>query len=111
MQTGNLYSNASPPQDGERFDTLLTHKGLVIERIVSSSRITVHEYVQPQDEWVALLQGEAVLDVAGKKVALKSGDYLFLPSHTPHTVLRVSDGAIWLAIHLHEQPITGQGDS
>jgi cupin 2 domain-containing protein len=110
MQTGNLYLNVSPSQDGERFDTLLTHKGLVIERIVSSSRITLHEYIQSQDEWVALLQGEALLDVAGKKVALKSGDYMFLPSNTPHTVLSVSDGAIWLAIHLHEQPMIGRRD-
>ena len=48
-----------------------------------------------------LFQGDAVLDVAGESVDLKAGDYLFLPSGTPHTVQRVSDGALWLAVHLN----------
>ena len=30
--------------------------------------------------------------------------HLFLPAQTPHTVLQVSDGALWLAIHLHPTP-------
>ncbi|KQV53889.1 MULTISPECIES: cupin domain-containing protein [unclassified Duganella] len=98
---GNLYEDALPPATGERFDTLLSHRGLVIERIVSTAKIASQEYVQEQDEWVVLLTGEAMLDVAGSKVALKAGDYLFLPARTPHAVLQVSDGALWLAVHLH----------
>ena len=98
---GNLYEDALPPAKGERFDTLLSHQGLVIERIVSTSKIELQEYVQQQDEWVVLLTGEATLDVAGSKVALKAGDYLFLPAGTPHMVRQVSDGALWLAVHLH----------
>lgn len=101
MKPANVYANATPPQEGERFEALLSHKGLLVERIVSSSKIAAQEYVQEQDEWVVLLQGEAVLDVDGESVQLKSGDYLFLPSLTPHTVLSVSDGALWLAVHLH----------
>ncbi len=101
MEMGNLYEDALPPATGERFDTLLSHRGLVIERIVSTSRIASQEYVQEQDEWVVLLQGEARLDVAGRELPLRAGDYLFLPSRTPHTVLQVSDGALWLAVHLH----------
>jgi cupin 2 domain-containing protein len=98
----NLFENTtSPPAEGETFDTLLAHKNLLIERILSSTKITPGEYVQSQDEWVLLLQGEALLDVAGESVPLKSGDYLFLPSGTPHTVLKVSEGALWLAVHLH----------
>ena len=98
---GNLYEDALPPATGERFDTLLSHQGLVIERIVSTSKIESQEYVQEQDEWVVLLTGEATLDVAGSKLVLKAGDYLFLAARTPHTVLQVSDGALWLAVHLH----------
>jgi len=98
---GNLYEDALPPATGERFDTLLLHRGLVIERIVSTSKIESQEYVQEQDEWVVLLTGEAMLEVAGRKVPLKAGDYLFLPALTPHTVQKVSDGALWLAVHLH----------
>lgn len=98
---GNLHADAAPPEQGERFDVLLSHKGLVIERIVSTSKIALQQYVQEQDEWVVLLKGSATLDVAGEQVALCDGDYLFLPARTPHTVLAVSDGAMWLAVHLH----------
>jgi cupin 2 domain-containing protein len=101
MKTGNLHSDATPPAEGERFDVLLSHRGLTIERIVSTSKIASQLYVQEQDEWVVLLQGEALLDVNGAEVALKSGGYVFIPSRTPHTVRRVSDGAMWLAVHLN----------
>lgn len=103
MRTGNLFSDAAPPDQGERFETLLTHRNLMIERIVSSAALPPQEYVQPQDEWVLLMNGEAALEVAGKPIALKSGDYLFLPAGTPHKVLRASDGALWLAVHLYPE--------
>lgn len=107
MRTHNLFANTEPPYEGERFDRLLRHKNLVVERIVSSSIIAPREYVQPQDEWVLLLQGEAVLHVAGESIALQPGDHLFLPAGVPHTVERTSRGAIWLAIHLYpEHPAT-----
>ena len=104
MQIGNLFADSSPPLEGERFETLLAHRNFVVERILSSARIASSEYVQSQDEWVVLLRGGAILDVARKNIELKSGDYLFLPSKTPHTLLSVSEGALWLAIHMHEQP-------
>ncbi|WP_051279396.1 cupin domain-containing protein [Chitinilyticum aquatile] len=103
MQRGNLFRHAGTPSDGERFDLLLAQRNLLIERIVSSPRIAATTYVQEQDEWVVLLQGEAVLDVTGELVPLAAGDYLFLPAGTPHTVCRVSDGALWLAVHLHPE--------
>ncbi|MFZ5466520.1 MAG: cupin domain-containing protein [Pseudomonadota bacterium] len=106
IQSGNLLDDAPPPVAGERLDTLLTHGGVVIERIVSAAAITPTEYVQPQDEWVALLRGEALLEVAGKAHALKTGDYLFLPSGTPQTVLKTSEGALWLAVHVHRDAQT-----
>ena len=98
---GNLFQDATPPAGSERFDVLLSHRNLVVERIVSSATTTPQEYVQTQDEWVALLSGEAVLRVAGDTVALKAGDHLFLPAGVPHTVEHVSEGAMWLAVHLH----------
>jgi len=103
LQQGNFYRGAQAPASGERFDTLLAHRNLTIERIASTSKITSQLYLQAQDEWVLLVQGEALLDVAGQPVPLAAGDYLFLPAQTPHTLLRVSDGALWLAVHLAPQ--------
>ena len=101
MQISNLFTDAVPPDEGEHFKTLLRHRNLVVERIVSSAAVTPQEYLQGQDEWVLLVRGEAVLEVAGERMALKAGDYLFLPAGVPHTVRRTSEGAIWLAVHLH----------
>jgi cupin 2 domain-containing protein len=109
MQRGNLFDDAAAPTTGERFETLLTHKNLLVERIVSSAATTPSEYVQDQDEWVVLLNGEATLEVTGQAVELRAGDYLFLPAGTRHVVRRVTDGAIWLAVHLHPSPVSEAG--
>lgn len=101
MRTGNLFADAAPPAEGERFEPILEHRNLVIERILSSSAADPSEYVQPQDEWVVLVRGEAWLRVDGETVPLTAGDHLFLPAGTPHRVERVSHGALWLAVHLH----------
>lgn len=103
MQIGNLFNDAIPPGQGERFDTLLSHRNLVVERILSSADISPAEQCQAQDEWVLLVCGEADLEVAGAPVALKAGDHLFLPAGTPHTVRRVAEGSLWLAVHLHPE--------
>lgn len=103
MQRGNLFAQTDPPATGERFDTLLSHRHLVVERIVSSNDTQPTRYVQPQDEWVVLLQGSAELTVGSEAVSLQAGDYLFIAAGTPHTVERTSAGALWLAVHLHAE--------
>lgn len=105
MCKDNLFVDSSPPLEGERFETLLRHRNLIVERVISSEAISPSEYVQAQDEWVVLLRGEAELRVAGKSITLAPGDYLFLPAGTSHTVERVSAGALWLAVHLHPDPL------
>ena len=107
MHMGNLFADAEAPLTGERLETILTHQNLVVERIVSSAATAPMEYMQHHDEWVALLQGEATLEVAGQPIELHAGDYLFLPADTRHVVRRVTDGAIWLAVHLYPSPAGG----
>ena len=99
--TANLFADDAPPPEGERFDVLLSQRNLVVERIVSSGRIDTGEYAQSQDEWVVLLRGEAEVEVAGEVRRLGVGDHCFLPAGTPHRVRSVTEGAIWLAVHLH----------
>ena len=101
VNTGNLFADSAPPASGERFDVLLAHRNLVVERIVSSATMTPQSYTQSHDEWVVLVRGEAVIDIAGETVELKSGDHVFLPAGTAHTVKSASKGALWLAVHLH----------
>lgn len=101
MATDNLFTGSTPPPAGERFDVLLKHRNMVVERIVSSATVTPQTCVQAQDEWVLLVQGEAEMLVGGRPVSLKPGDHLFLPAGTPHSVERTADGTLWLAVHLH----------
>lgn len=102
IYAGNLYENAAPSAQGERFETILQHRNLVVERIISSAASGPTKFVQDQDEWVLLVQGTAVLEIDGVAKPLKAGDYVFLPAKTPHTVTQVSTGALWLAVHLHQ---------
>lgn len=94
-----------PPSRGEQFSQLLCCRNLVIERILSSPRPDGIEYDQEQDEWVALLQGRASIELAGRTMELESGDTLFIPAHTRHRVLSTSTEphCIWLAIHLYPE--------
>lgn len=101
MRVSNLFTDADPPAEGERFDTLLACRNVVVERILSSRSPAPGKYVQAQDEWVVLLRGEARLDVAGELVELGPGDHIFLPAGTAHEVLGASEGALWLAVHVH----------
>lgn len=103
MTVKNLFDDADAPARGERFDTLLEQRNLVVERIVSSADINPAESVQDQDEWVVLLKGQAGMTVDGEAVELAAGDYLFLPAGTPHSVDSTSQDALWLAVHLHPE--------
>lgn len=101
---GNLFANAEPPIEGERFEFLGDLGGVRIEQIVSSARPELVEYDQAHDEWVVLLSGTAELEVAGQRLCMREGDYVLLPAHTRHRVLATSRGARWLAVHGSSRP-------
>ena len=102
MPSKNLFSAVPGLSQGESFEELLRHRNIVIERIVSTDKLKTKLYNQPQDEWVALLQGEARLELDGKEIMLCCGDTCFIPAHTPHRVIATSaePHCIWLAIHI-----------
>ena len=41
-----------------------------------------------------------MLEVGGERLDLAPGDWLFLPSGVPHSVVRTESGTSWLAVHL-----------
>ena len=96
----NLFADLAVPATGERFEILCRSGNVVVERIVSSAEPGAGIYDQVEDEWVALLRGNAELDVDGTIVRLGPGDHVFLPAHTRHRVRRASSGALWLAVHV-----------
>jgi len=95
----NIYDYTTP-QSGETFATLLEHKNIKINRIVSSDDVAETEYLQEEDEWLILLEGKATLLLKNEEKELTKGDTLFIPSKTPHRVLSTENGTLWLTVHI-----------
>ena len=95
----NLY-DFDTPKVGEDFTTLLEHKNIKINRIVSSADVEPIEYIQEEDEWVVLIEGEATLLIDNEEKILTMGETLFIPAKVPHTVLKTSAGTVWLTVHI-----------
>jgi cupin 2 domain-containing protein len=95
----NIY-DYNIPKNGETLTTLLEHKNIKINRIVSSDSLDEKLYCQDEDEWLVLLEGEATLLLDKKEIALVKGDTLFIPSKTPHRVLETKSGTFWLTVHI-----------
>jgi cupin 2 domain-containing protein len=95
----NLYDFINP-ESGEIFTTLLEHKNVKINRIVSSDKLDEKVYEQEEDEWLVVLQGEATLLLNDEKKTLIKGDTLFIPSKIPHRVLSTQNGTVWLTVHI-----------
>jgi cupin 2 domain-containing protein len=95
----NIYDYITP-RTGETFTTLLEHKNIKINRIVSSDDLDETEYIQEEDEWLVVLEGKATLLLKDEKKTLIKGESLFIPSKTPHRVLNTQSGTVWLTVHI-----------
>ncbi len=75
---------------------------LKIERILSYGQATAEDfyYDQSWDEWVMILQGEAILSYDdGRGEDLRAGDSLLIKRGERHRVDYTSEDCIWLAVH------------
>ena len=95
----NIYDTITP-NSGETFTTLLEHKNIKINSIVSSSNVKPVEYMQEEDEWLVLLEGEATLLVNNEEKTVTKGETLFIPANGAHKVLKTNDGTVWLTVHI-----------
>jgi cupin 2 domain-containing protein len=95
----NIYDYLTP-QSGETFTTLLEHKNIKINRIVSSDDLDAKVYIQEEEEWLVVLEGQATLLLNDEKKTLLKGDTLFIPSKTPHRILSTQSGTVWLTVHI-----------
>ncbi len=96
----NFFDDSKPPKSGENFIKLYEKNKVLIEKIVSSNKQEGKLYNQNHDEWVMLIEGEALLEIADKKTTLKRGDYLLIVKNTPHRVIKTKDGTLWLTVHI-----------
>ncbi|MDO9141549.1 MAG: cupin domain-containing protein [Methylobacter sp.] len=101
----NIFNNIPTQLPEELFQSLLKRGGLHIERIVSQGHVTPagQWYDQTSDEWVLLLQGQALIVYPDhQSIRLMPGDYLLIPAHKRHRVewTQPDVDTIWLAVHL-----------
>lgn len=99
-RTGRLLPATSAPAAGERVNPTFARRGVVIEQILSGPSTARHDYLQETDEWVVVLDGAAVVEVGGERLALAAGGWAFLPAGVPHSVIETRAGTNWLAVHL-----------
>jgi len=103
----NIFANIPDTLPEELFTSLVKQDKVHIERIVSKGHSTPPNqwYDQVQDEWVIILQGQAVLiyEQNLQTLSMAAGDSVFIPAHTKHRVEWTDPDiqTIWLAIHLY----------
>lgn len=104
MKVGNIFEQVPEEIAEEKFELLAKGGDVRIERIVSKGHSSRGSswYDQPQDEWVIVLRGEAiVLFEDDREVHLAAGSYINIPAHTKHKVTWTAPEkeTIWLAVH------------
>ncbi len=100
MSTINLFELPVSPLPDEVTIILLQEKNVRIERIVSEGHCS-DWYDQDENEFVALLQGSAVLAYEdGTTLTLVAGDTVFIPAHQKHRVCHTSSEppCVWLCV-------------
>jgi cupin 2 domain-containing protein len=98
--------------EDELIEKIFTTATFRFERIISKGHTTPagQWYDQDDDEWVALIQGEATMVLErGLLLTLHAGESLTIPAHCRHRVEFTSSDppCVWLALHgrFEKQPL------
>ena len=103
----NIFTHIPDQLPEELIECIFKRNNIGMERIISKGHITAagQWYDQDWDEWVMLLQGEAIVlyEKDHQRFHLMAGDYLMIPAHTRHRVEWTLPDfhTLWLAVHLY----------
>ncbi len=99
-----------------------TLKEGLTRRVINGEKITIG-YMQfakgavvplhhhENEQFSTVVSGQVQFDLEGKKVVLKAGDVLHIPSHVPHYVVSLEDSvAIDIFSPVRQDWLTGQDD-
>ena len=92
----NLFDYPKEAFPEEIITVLEENETVRIEKIVSCGQ-TTGWYDQEENEWVMLLKGEATLEFETHRRQLVAGDYIVIPKHSRHRVLKTTR-CIWLCM-------------
>lgn len=104
MKANNLFAQIPANLDQELSEVLVNNKTVCIERIISKGHTSPPTgwYDQPENEWVMVLKGEAIISFENKtEIELKAGCYIDILAHKKHRVSWTDpdNETIWLAVH------------
>lgn len=99
----NIFSEIPQQLDEELLEVIARSGNTRIERIVSQGHCSTADdwYIQVQNEFVIVLQGEAVLRYAdGEELKMVPGSYVNIPANTRHQVQWTDPEVktVWLAV-------------
>ncbi len=103
----NIFNNLPSAKKDEVIEEIINSGNYRIERIISEGQSSPENfwYEQNENEFVILLQGEAVIQFYDKsEKLLKPGDYLLLPAKLKHRIKKTSKSTktIWLAFFFED---------
>lgn len=102
LPNANLFTELPTLLPEELVEKLVDSKDIRIERIVSTGHASPPGfwYDQSENEWVVVLQGEAILEYEDETRMMKPGDYVLIPPHRKHRVNSTSmkEPTVWLAV-------------
>lgn len=102
MKRNNILKDILIDKSKEEFTDILNSENVRIERIVSNGQTSPDEfwYCQEENEFVLVLEGNAILEFDDKDIELKKGDYIDIKAGLRHRVKYTSnkETTIWLAV-------------
>lgn len=103
IDSDNIFKSIPGDMSEEIFTVLVESEGIRVERIVSmgQSSPSTGWYDQEENEWVMVLEGEAILAFPeAEDIRLKAGDYINIPAHRKHRVswTKPNIRTVWLAV-------------
>ena len=103
LTAGNLLEgDDAPPSLHESSRDLYANGAVRIARIASNAYSSPEDfwYEQDDDEWVALVSGDAVIEFAdGTWHCMGAGDWIVIPAGMRHRIAGTDAKTVWLAVH------------
>lgn len=105
LSKGNLFeattASSARHEQREWHDDIYESPHVRVTRIESNAHAspTGFWYDQPDDEWVAVIAGAAVIELDdGTRHPMGTGDWLVIPARCRHRVAETGEKTIWLAV-------------
>ena len=98
IELENIFDNTNKRLAKELVETLASSSHMRVEKITTPASSTPSQvYDQNEGEFVMLVDGYAELELQKKTVTMGKGDYINIPPHSKHRILR-NDKTIWLCV-------------